>query len=88
MTEQVSKNGVFWLSQEIAKFKTGGILKEMKKGSKIYIKPENKGKFTSSAKAAGESVQEHAHKVVSDPDSTELQRKRAQFAINAKKWKH
>lgn len=53
----------------------------------INIKPENKGKFTASAKAAGEGVQEHAKKVVNNPESSEVQRRRAQFAINAKKWK-
>lgn len=59
-----------------------------KKGSKIYIKKENRGKFTKSAKAAGESVQEHAAKVLSDPNATPLQRKRANFARNAAKWKY
>lgn len=56
--------------------------------SGIHIKKENEGKFTASAKAAGESVQEHAHNVVNNPNATTLQKKRAQFAINAKKWKH
>lgn len=59
-----------------------------KKGNSIHIKPENKGKFTASAKKEGKSVQEHAHDVVSNPNATPLQKKRAQFAINAKKWKH
>ena len=59
-----------------------------KKGSKIYIKKENRGKFTKSAKAAGESVQEHAAKVLSDPNATPLQKKRANFARNAAKWKY
>lgn len=54
----------------------------------IHIKKENEGKFTKSAKAAGKSVQEHARDVVNNSKSTELQRKRAQFALNAKKWKH
>ncbi|MGB7565831.1 MAG: hypothetical protein WBM08_13910 [Prochlorococcaceae cyanobacterium] len=52
----------------------------------IHIKEKNEGKFTASAKRSGEGVQEHAHKVVNDPGATEKQRKRAQFAINAKKW--
>lgn len=60
----------------------------LKKGSKIYIKKKNRGKFTASAKKAGEGVQEHAHKVVNDPNATTLQKRRAQFAINAKKWHH
>ena len=58
-----------------------------KKGG-IYIKKENRGKFTASAKAAGESVQEHATKVLNDPNATPLQRKRANFARNSRKWKH
>ncbi len=58
-----------------------------KKGG-IHIKKENRGKFTKSAKAAGEGVQEHAHKVMNDPNATPLQKRRANFAIQAKKWKH
>lgn len=57
-------------------FKSGG----------IHIKKKNRGKFTKSAKAAGESVQKHAHKVMNDPNATPLQKKRANFAIQAKKW--
>ena len=59
----------------------------LKKGG-IYIKKENRGKFTESAKRAGKSVQEHARDVVNDPHATTLQKKRAQFALNAKKFKH
>lgn len=59
-----------------------------KKGGGIHIKEKNKGKFTKSAKAAGESVQEHAAHVLSDPNATPLQKKRANFARNAAKWKH
>lgn len=59
-----------------------------KEGSGIHIKKKNKGKFTASAKKVGESVQEYAHNVVNNPNATTLQKKRAQFAINAKKWKH
>lgn len=59
-----------------------------KKGGGIHIKKENRGKFTKSAKAAGESVQEHAAKVLKDPNATPLQKKRANFARNAAKWKH
>lgn len=54
----------------------------------IHIKKKNKGKFTASAKKAGKSVQAHAKDVVNDPNATKLQKKRAQFAINAKKFKH
>ena len=56
--------------------------------SGIHIKKENRGKFTASAKAAGESVQEHANNVLKNPNATTLQKKRAIFAKNAKKWHH
>ena len=73
--------------------KQGGKLNYMdlfEKGGKspIHIKKKNRGKFTASAKAAGEGVQEHAHKVMNDPNATPLQKKRANFAIQTKKWHH
>ena len=34
----------------------------------IKIKKKNQGKFTKAAKAAGESVQEHAHSVLNNPN--------------------
>ena len=52
----------------------------------IHIKKKNRGKFTKSAKAAGQSVQEHAHSVMNNPKASTLQRRRANFAIQAKKW--
>ena len=61
---------------------------EFKKGGSIHIKEKNKGKFTESAKRAGKSVQEHARDVINNPKATKLQKKRAQFALNAKKFKH
>lgn len=54
----------------------------------IKIKKKNRGKFTKAAKAAGESVQEYAHSILNNPKATKLQKKRAQFAVNAKKWRH
>ena len=54
----------------------------------IKIKKKNRGKFTKAAKAAGQSVQEHARSVLNNPKATKLQKKRAQFAVNAKKWHH
>lgn len=54
----------------------------------INIKPENRGKFTKSAKAAGEGVQEHARKVLANPNASAKEKKRANFARNAKKWNH
>ena len=61
-------------------------IQTFKKGGKIHIKKKNRGKFTKSAKAAGESVQKHAAKVLSDPNATPLQKKRANFAKNSKSW--
>lgn len=57
-----------------------------KKGGKIEIKPENRGKFTASAEAAGHGVQEHARMVLNDPNASPLQKKRANFARNAAGW--
>ena len=37
-------------------------------------KKKNRGKFTKSAKAAGQSVQEHAHSVMNNPKASTLQR--------------
>lgn len=59
-----------------------------KSGSGIHIKKKNRGKFTASAKKAGQSVQEHARSVLNNPNATPLQKKRANFARNAAKWKH
>ena len=55
--------------------------------SGIHIDPANRGKFTASAKAAGESVQKHAAKTAHNPRASKKQRQRAQFALNAKKWR-
>ena len=63
-------------------------IQTFKKGGEIHIKEKNKDKFTKSAKAAEESVQEHAAKVLSDSNATSLQKKQANFARNAAKWKH
>lgn len=67
------------------KRKKGGLLIPKAK-SGIHIKKKNRGKFTKSAKQAGQSVQEHARSVLNDPNATPLQRKRANFARNAAKW--
>lgn len=56
--------------------------------SGIHIKKKNRGKFTASAKAAGQGVQEHARSVLNSSNATPLQKKRANFARNAAKWKH
>lgn len=54
----------------------------------IHINPANKGKFTASANHAGMGVQEYAHHVMGNPNASPLQRKRANFAIQAAKWHH
>lgn len=53
----------------------------------IHIKPENEGKFTEYANRKGMGVQEAAHWVMNHSDNPTL-RKRANFAINASKFKH
>ncbi len=54
----------------------------------IHIKKENRGKFTASANKAGESVQQHAKSVLSNPNASAKEKKRANFARNARKWHH
>lgn len=72
---------------QIPMFKNGNKLSpKCKNGSGIHIKKENRGKFTASAKRAGQSVQEHARSVLNNPNATPLQKKRANFARNAAKW--
>lgn len=73
----------------IPMFKQGNkLMPRYKNGSGIHIKKENRGKFTASAKKAGQSVQEHAKSVLNNPNATPLQKKRANFARNAAKWHH
>lgn len=74
---------------DIPIFKDGNrLVPNYKKGKRIHIKKKNRGKFTASAKRAGKSVQEHARAVLNNPNATPLQKKRANFARNAAKWKH
>lgn len=58
----------------------------MAKKMTIKIKPQNKGKFTASAKKAGKGVQAFATEVLADPNATPKLKKRANFAKNAAKW--
>jgi hypothetical protein len=55
--------------------------------SGIHIKPQNRGKFTASARG-GESTQQHASRVLSNPNASKKEKMRANFARNARKWKH
>lgn len=73
--------------EEVPMFRCGSkLVRKDKNGSKIHIKKKNRGKFTASAKKAGQSVQEHARSVLNNPNATPLQKKRANFARNAKAW--
>ena len=63
----------------------------MAKNSGIYIKPENKGKFTAYCKQSGlgESKAVTQECISKDKASKDpAVRKRAVFAENARKWKH
>ena len=76
------------MNQKVADYlKKGGKfkIKEVSGKSGIHIKKSNEGKFTKSAKAAGQGVQEHAQAVLNNPNATALQKKRANFARNAAK---
>lgn len=60
----------------------GSELNTFADGGKIYIKPENRGKFTALKERTGKSAtwfKEHG---------TPAQKKMATFALNARKWKH
>ena len=57
--------------------------------SGIHIKESHKGLFTKKAKAAGQSVQAYAAKVLKPGSgASAATRKQANFARNAKKFKH
>lgn len=57
-----------------------GYIDMMKKGSKIYIKPENRGKFNATKKRTGKTTEELTH------SKNPVTRKRAIFALNSRKW--
>lgn len=60
-----------------------------KEGNTIHIKKENRGKFTRSAKKHNMGVQEFATHVLNNKDEySPTLIKRANFAHNAKKFKH
>lgn len=65
---------------------TMGLRDNFAKGG-IYIKPENRGKFTAQAESRGMGVQEFANKVMANPDEYSTTTvKRANFARNAAKF--
>lgn len=51
-------------------------------GSGIKIKEENRGKLKATMRRTGKTAKELAH------SKNETTRKRAQFALNARKWNH
>lgn len=53
----------------------------------INIKPSKRGSFTRAAKS-GESTQQHASRVLNNPNASPAMRKKANFARNAAKWRH
>ena len=76
-------------TEELLYAKRGAkLVKKCKVGHSIKLNPKNKGKFTKSAKAAGQTVQEHASAVLNNPNATTLQKRRANFAKVAKTWHH
>ena len=52
------------------------------KGKSIHINPANKGKFNATKKRTGKTTEQLTH------SKNPLTRKRAIFALNARKWKH
>lgn len=54
----------------------------------VSIKPSKKGSFTAAAKKSGMSVQAKARAVMADKNASPAMRKKANFALNAAKWKH
>jgi len=65
------------------------LLKRFGAGGNIYIKPENRGKFTEYASEHGKSVQEMANSILANKENySSTLVKRANFAKNASKWKH
>lgn len=62
--------------------KTSNSRRTLATGGSIHIKPENRGKFTATMQRTGKSAEELSH------SKNPLTRKRAIFALNARKWKH
>ena len=54
----------------------------------INIKPSHRGLFTARAKANGKSVAAQAAADISNPNVSTTIKRRAQFAANARKWRH
>lgn len=61
-------------------YKLGGTIRPQFKYGGIHIKKKNRGKFTATMKRTGKSAEELSH------SKNPLTRKRAIFALNARKW--
>lgn len=61
------------------------LLQELSDPNQLVTYKDFSSLFTASAKKAGQSVQQHAHSVLNNPNASKLQKKRAQFAVNMKK---
>ena len=57
-------------------------VRRLKDGGRIYIKPENRGKFTALKERTGHSASWFKE------NGTPAQKKMAVFALNSRKWKH
>jgi hypothetical protein len=68
----------------LASYKAEEYKRKYKKGGKIYIKPENRGKFTEYCGGKVTAACIARGKRSPDPKI----RKRATFAQNARKWNH
>lgn len=63
-------------------YDTTGITPRYRNGGGIHIDPANRGKFKETMKRTGKTAEQLKH------SSNPLTRKRAIFALNARKWKH
>lgn len=75
-------SGGFWSGDTFVPMAWQLDANEYKKGGRIHIKPENRGKFTALKERTGHSAtwfKEHG---------TPAQKKMATFALNARHWKH
>lgn len=83
-----------WQMLDSNKHSIGGPLveaamNEYANGGGIHIAPSKKGTFTAAAKKHGKSVQAFASQVLAHPENySPAMRKKANFARNAKKFKH
>jgi hypothetical protein len=52
----------------------------------IHIDPKKRGTFTAAAKKSGQTVQQKASSVLSNPNASPAMKKKAAFAKAAAKW--